>query len=60
MSLAGCGDSGGDSGGSGGGVISAFTDAVAAIIATTSDIIEAVSIDAIALVTSETSEPSAI
>lgn len=57
--LAAC--SGGDGGGGGGVVASlldAFTSAVVDIIATTSEAIEAVSIDALALVTSETAEPA--
>lgn len=53
--------SGGDAGGGGalGGAVSGFLDAIVAIIATTSEIIEAVSIDAITLATSETAEASA-
>ena len=56
--LAACG--GGDGGGGGviASVLDAFTSAVADIIATTSEAIEAVSIDALALVTSETAEPA--
>lgn len=53
--------SGGDAGGGGalGGAVSGFLDAIVAIIGTTSEIIEAVSIDAITLATSETAEASA-
>lgn len=56
--LAACSDSGGGGGGVSTSVLDTFTAAVLDIIATTSEAIEAISIDAIALVTSETAEPA--
>ena len=58
LGLAAC-SGGGSDGGAVGNALSAFVDAIVAIIGTTSEAIEAVSIDAIALATSETAEASA-